>query len=53
LEDTLDRAWRVASELPRRELTMISTADVATYYREGVDVDGDSTVGGDGGERRA
>ena len=34
LEDTLDRAWRVASELPRRELTMVSSADVETYYTE-------------------
>jgi len=32
LEDTLARAWRVASELPRRELTMVSEADVAAYY---------------------
>jgi V/A-type H+-transporting ATPase subunit B len=32
LEETLDRAWRVASELPRRELTMVSAEDVAAYY---------------------
>lgn len=32
LLDTLDRAWRVASELPRSELTMVSTADIAAYY---------------------
>ncbi len=32
MEETLDRAWRVASELPRRELTMISAQDVARYY---------------------
>ena len=32
LEDTLSRAWRVASELPRRELTMVSTAEIAAYY---------------------
>jgi V/A-type H+-transporting ATPase subunit B len=34
LEDTLARAWLVASELPRRELTMLSAADIAAYYSE-------------------
>jgi V/A-type H+/Na+-transporting ATPase subunit B len=32
-DDTLARAWRVASVLPRRELTMISAADLDIYYR--------------------
>jgi V/A-type H+/Na+-transporting ATPase subunit B len=32
LDDTLARAWQVAGELPPRELTMVSAADVATYY---------------------
>jgi len=56
LEETLERAWRVASELPRRELTMVSTADIDTYYEETAGgqsappVDGASTDdGGDGG----
>jgi len=35
LEDTLTRAWRAASVLPRRELTMVSAADVAAYYTGG------------------
>ena len=35
LKDTLTRAWRCASVLPRRELTMVSAADVATYYTGG------------------
>jgi V/A-type H+-transporting ATPase subunit B len=33
LEDTLDRAWQVVSELPRSELTMLSAADVTAHYR--------------------
>ncbi|HUZ20262.1 MAG TPA: V-type ATP synthase subunit B [Acidimicrobiales bacterium] len=32
LDDTLARAWRVASELPRSELAMVPTADVDAYY---------------------
>jgi V/A-type H+/Na+-transporting ATPase subunit B len=32
LDDTLARAWRVASVLPRRELTMVPAADVAVRY---------------------
>jgi V/A-type H+-transporting ATPase subunit B len=32
LEDTLDRAWRVLSILPERELTMMPAADIAIYY---------------------
>jgi V/A-type H+/Na+-transporting ATPase subunit B len=36
LDDTLERAWRVASELPRRELTMVPVADLdAKYSGEG------------------
>ncbi len=38
LEDTLGRAWKVLSELPRQELTMLSGADVAAYY-SGSDTD--------------
>ncbi len=32
LEDTLSRMWRVVSVLPRRELTMVSAADISAYY---------------------
>lgn len=32
LDDTLARAWKVASELPARELTMVSADDLAAYY---------------------
>ena len=32
LEDTLDRAWQVASALPERELTMMPAADIAAHY---------------------
>lgn len=39
LEDTLARAWRVASCLPAQELTMVSAEELATYYVDGV-VDG-------------
>ena len=37
LEDTLERAWRVASVLPRRELSMVSAGALEAYYqpREG------------------
>ncbi|MET0764210.1 MAG: V-type ATP synthase subunit B, partial [Blastococcus sp.] len=34
LDQTLDRAWEVASVLPRRELTMIPPAQVAARYRD-------------------
>jgi V/A-type H+-transporting ATPase subunit B len=37
LDETLDRAWRVASTLPRRELTMVSEAALARYYAGGDD----------------
>ncbi|MGZ4212631.1 MAG: V-type ATP synthase subunit B [Actinomycetota bacterium] len=33
IDDTLDRAWRALSELPRRELTMVSKKAVAAHYR--------------------
>ncbi len=36
LDETLARAWRVASELPRQELTMVSTAEIDRYYTDGV-----------------
>jgi V/A-type H+-transporting ATPase subunit B len=39
LADTLDRAWRVASVLPRRELTMVSGDAVAAHYVEEADAD--------------
>jgi V/A-type H+-transporting ATPase subunit B len=35
LEETLDRAWRVASLLPRRELSMLSEQALAAHYVEG------------------
>jgi V/A-type H+-transporting ATPase subunit B len=31
LEDTLDRAWRVLEVLPRRELTMLATDQLAAH----------------------
>jgi V/A-type H+-transporting ATPase subunit B len=37
LEETLDRAWQVASVLPRTELTMVSDATLAMRYRGGND----------------
>ncbi len=37
LEETLDRAWRVASSLPRRELSMVPEALVKAHYVEGED----------------
>jgi V/A-type H+-transporting ATPase subunit B len=33
LDETLGRAWMVASALPRRELTMVSEAALAAHYR--------------------
>jgi V/A-type H+-transporting ATPase subunit B len=33
LDETLDRAWRVAATLPRRELTMVSEAALVARYR--------------------
>ena len=37
LEDTLERAWRVAATLPRRELTMVSRASLDAYYPQDVE----------------
>jgi V/A-type H+/Na+-transporting ATPase subunit B len=31
LDDTLDRAWRIAATVPRRELTMVSTAEIEAH----------------------
>ncbi len=39
LAETLARAWRVASTLPRRELTMVGQALVDAYYVEADDED--------------
>jgi V/A-type H+/Na+-transporting ATPase subunit B len=36
LEDTLDRAWAVASRLPRHELSMITPATLDAHYVDGV-----------------
>jgi len=49
LDDTLDRAWRVVSELPARELTMIPAEDVATHYAGRLDGSGASSVEPGGG----
>jgi len=43
LEATLDRAWKVASVLPRRELTMLSAATLADRYVEAPHGDQGST----------
>lgn len=46
-DETLARAWQVASVLPSRELGMVSAADVAAYYERGsVDGDPDAATGG-------
>ncbi|MGZ4292394.1 MAG: V-type ATP synthase subunit B [Gaiellaceae bacterium] len=37
LDDTLDRAWRIASMLPRRDLSMVAEALVAEHYADGND----------------
>jgi V/A-type H+-transporting ATPase subunit B len=34
LDDTLQRAWRVASLLPRRELSMVSAAALDAHYQQ-------------------
>jgi len=39
LDDTLDRAWRIASMLPRRELSMVAEELVRRRYVEGSDAD--------------
>jgi len=33
LDDTLERAWKVASTLPRRELSMVSKSSLDAHYR--------------------
>ena len=43
LEETLERAWRVASMLPARELTMMSESALASYYTGDDGGDADST----------
>jgi V/A-type H+-transporting ATPase subunit B len=35
LDESLRRAWSVLSQLPRRELTMIASADLDAYYGRG------------------
>ncbi len=35
LDQTLDRAWNVASLLPRSELSMVSPANLDHYYHDG------------------
>jgi V/A-type H+-transporting ATPase subunit B len=37
LEETLTRAWRAASELPRRELTMVPAADIDRFDQDSRD----------------
>ncbi|MGZ8513473.1 MAG: V-type ATP synthase subunit B [Candidatus Limnocylindrales bacterium] len=44
MEDTLDRAWEVASILPRRELTMVSRSQVEAFYQP--DIGSESDAGG-------
>jgi V/A-type H+-transporting ATPase subunit B len=48
MDDTFERAWRVISVLPERELTMMPSASVVAHYRGNITSDGadvaDSTV---------
>jgi V/A-type H+/Na+-transporting ATPase subunit B len=44
LDETLDRAWRAAAVLPRRQLAMVSERMLDRYYRE----DGDAAAGAAG-----
>ena len=44
LDQTLDRAWRVASALPRRQLSMLPSRLVDAHYVEGTG-DGSSPTG--------
>jgi V/A-type H+-transporting ATPase subunit B len=37
LDETLDRAWRALSVLPRRELTMLPAAQLAAHLAEAND----------------
>jgi vacuolar-type H+-ATPase subunit B/Vma2 len=39
LEDTLDRAWTVASTLPREDLSMVSPRVLDARYRPAGDAD--------------
>jgi V/A-type H+-transporting ATPase subunit B len=49
LEDTLGRAWRALSALPRRELTMLPRAAVDAYYHADAGTgDGDGEGEGEG-----
>jgi V/A-type H+-transporting ATPase subunit B len=41
LEETLDRAWRVVSLLPARELTMVSRRSLEAHYEGGPDAAAD------------
>lgn len=44
IEQTLDLAWEVASVLPRRELTMVSRAQVEAFYQPTVHVVSEAVV---------
>jgi vacuolar-type H+-ATPase subunit B/Vma2 len=35
IEETLERAWGVASILPQRELTMVSRSQIEAFYQPG------------------
>jgi V/A-type H+-transporting ATPase subunit B len=50
LDDTLARAWKVVSELPARELTMVTPDDLAAYYVGSIDnpAPADSSTRGSG-----
>jgi V/A-type H+-transporting ATPase subunit B len=43
MDDTFERAWRVVSVLPARELTMMPSASVAANYRGSLRVDNTRT----------
>ena len=44
MDDTFERAWRVISVLPERELTMMPAASVAAHYRGDIPLDGDAVA---------
>jgi V/A-type H+-transporting ATPase subunit B len=44
MDDTFERAWRVISVLPERELTMMPSASVAAHYRGDIALDGDDVA---------
>ncbi len=46
LDDTLERAWRVASTLPRRELSMVSRAALDAHYQRRESEDAPSETAG-------